>query len=230
MKISNSLSNIKKTYIYAAALALFLGALYVSVHYLVNKKLAELQTTIVSQISDQEKVLTTVSEATARNGVDDASKLIIRDCNIDERTQFDTLLGSLDEGLANTDLAKLDRLFGRCGNFYAVQKAIMVARLAKEVETYKNSVEQLRTVADKKVTAKYPVEGWSALADEEKKQSILFTKMVQQQDAIIKTLLAGKPADSEEIKVILAEVKETQQSLFVANRQAADLRATLVSQ
>ena len=230
MCMTNSLKKIKKQYVYVAVFALLVAVTFFSVHYLVNEKLANLQATISSQISDQEKVLASVSEMTARNGVDDASKLIIRDCNVDERTQFDTLLGKLDKGLSIADLTKLDRLFGRCGNYYAVQKAIMVARLEKEVSTYKASVEQLQTIADKEVVAKYHTEEWTALANEEKKQSDLFTKMSGQQDAIIKTLLTGKRSDSEEIKAILSDVKETQQSLFVANRQAADLRATLVPQ
>jgi hypothetical protein len=78
------------------------------------------------------------------------------------------------------------------------------------------------------MTAEYPVEKWKLLIEEEMRMSELFNLLVQHQDEIIKTLLAGKSAESPEIKSILTEVRETQESLMVANTQAASLRAELV--
>jgi len=202
---------------------------YFVIQMVVNERLEDLQSQIKIQISEQETVLATIAETTARNGADAITESVVRDCTVDERGRFDALLGNLDKGLSVSDLTELERLFGRCGSFYAERKSVMVARLTREIEVYDAYVAQLDAVSDADVVNEYKVPTWKNLAAEEQKQSELFSKMVNLQDQIIQTLLSGKQADSEEIAKILQDVSTTQQTLLVANKQAANIRSELVS-
>jgi hypothetical protein len=105
----------------------------------------------------------------------------------------------------------------------------MVSRLTREIEIYGNYVKQLNLVLDKDLSEEFSVELWNKLAKEEGKQSESFLKLVALQDKIIKTLLSGKSVNSEEIKNILNEVNEVQQSLALAKLQATEVREKLTS-
>jgi hypothetical protein len=153
---------------------------------------------------------------------------IIRDCNVNERTDFDTLLGKLDKGLSHTELVKLERLFAGCGSFYSQRKSIMVARFSREIEVYGTYVDQLKTISNKKTVDSYKVDTWQKLAEQERTQSELFATLVTQQNDIIETLLSGKTSESEEIKKVLKEVKTTQEKLLASNQEAAAIRKTLI--
>lgn len=219
----------KKVYLVLALALGFTALLYALVTFFVNEKFEDLQSKITLQIAEQQTLLTTISETTARNGADSVTESIVLDCNLQERTDFDSLLGRLDKGLSKEELTTLERLFGRCGNFYAARKSVMVTKLEREIEIYTSYVDQLDAVSDEDVNKLYKVETWKKLSREEKTQSELFTSLVKQQDKIITTLLQGKSASSEEMKEILQEVKETQEMLVLTNRQAADTRAELLA-
>jgi len=180
-------------------------------------------------ISQQQSILATIAETTARNGADSVTEQIVKDCSLSERSTFDTLLGDLDTGLSQLQLVELERLFGRCGGFYSERKSVMVARLAREIEVYETYVIQLGVILDADVADEFQIDLWNKLAQEEKKQSNLFSRLVNTQDQIITTLLSGKSANSVEIKEILQEVKEIQGNLVVANKQVANIRAELIS-
>lgn len=214
----------------AALITLFVLGIYVSADFLAKHRVGELQTIIEAKIDSQKQMLLELSEITARNGADETTEAIVQDCSIDERKEFDVLLGRLDEGLPQTELQNLDQLFGRCGYFFAHRKSIMVARLAREVELYSQYVTELETLRGASLQDDYSVETWLMLSQDEKKQSELFMNLVQSQDNIITTLKTGKSATSDEIKTILAEVKETQNTLTVTSKQTSNLRAELVSQ
>jgi plasmid maintenance system killer protein len=123
----------------------------------------------------------------------------------------------------------LERLFGRCGGFYAERKAMMVARLAREIEVYQTYVRQLETIIDADVEDEFFISQWTHLAEQEQKQSELFSELVRKQDEIIAALLAGKSADSLEIVEILRDVQEIQDTLTVTNIQTANVREELNS-
>ena len=201
---------------------------YALVVVIVQQKLKDLNHEIQVQISQQQTLLTSIAETTARNGADATTEAIVRDCNSDERIQFDTLLDKLDKGLPPTELTTLELLFGRCGSFYPQRKSVMVARFSREVEVYASYVDQLKTVSNKNTVNSYHVDTWKNLAQEEQKQSVLFAKLVSLQGSIIETLIAGKSPDSEEIRAVLKQVKETQTSLLQANQNAAEIRKALI--
>jgi hypothetical protein len=218
----------KKTVIILAAL-LVIGCYFV-VTTIVEARLQSLEAQLVDTINAQKEVLVAIAQTTSRNSNDEATANIVTDCDVTERVRFDDLLGQLDRGLSKEELTELDRLFGRCGEFYSKQKAVMVFRLNREVEAFKTYVNQLQIITGRDVSQEYNVTGWEALASEEEKQSKLFSDLVALQDEIITTLLNGKAANSEEMKGVLREVQEIQETLVVANKQAAALRATVITQ
>jgi hypothetical protein len=213
----------------AGLVVLVVVSSYIAGEYIAATRVAAARATLESTIEQQRVTLETLSEITARNGGDEVTDLIIKDCSVEERKAFDALLGRLDSGLAHVELETLDRLFGRCGYFFAHRKSIMVARLEREVALYKTFVSQLETITGSSMQDEYMVNNWTMLVDNENKQRELFMNLVLLQDQIIATLLQGKFTTSNEIQTILNEVKETQATLATTNTQTADLRAILVT-
>jgi hypothetical protein len=195
--------------------------------YFVRERLEDVHQETKLLIADQTGLLSTIAETTARNGADAITERIIRDCSLTERTTFDDLLGKLNSGLSRQQLIELERLFGRCGNFYAERKAVMVARFEREIEIYELLVTQLSAVSESDVSEQYAVANWRELMELERKQSELFSELVRTQDSIISALLDGKTAQSQEIKTILTDAQQIQGSLLVAAQQAAVVREGL---
>lgn len=216
-----------------AVVLLCIGVLALIVYllsvFLANQRLSELKALTQTQILEQQSILATIAEVTARNGADSITESIVRDCSVSERSSFDSLLGDLDSGLTRTQLVELERLFGRCGSFYSQRKSMMVSRLGREIEVYETYVNQLSLISGSDMKETYDVESWGELALAEKNVSELFSELVRTQDEIITALLAGNSPDSEEIQMILREVTEIQETLTVTNTLVGRLRADLVS-
>jgi hypothetical protein len=210
-------------FIFGAALVYFL------VSSITENRFQILESDTRLLISEQEAILATIAEITARNGADSVTEQIVQDCTISERTTFDTLLDNLNNGLSQTQLSELERLFGRCGSFYAERKAMMVARLTREIEVYQTYVNQLEIIVDTDMEDEFFISQWTSLAEQEQKQSELFSQLVRKQDEIITTLLSGRSANSQEIAAILRDVQGIQDTLTVTNIQAAHIRDELNS-
>ena len=214
---------------YAVAFLLGIVLIYALVTSIVDNRLGQLEVDTRIMIEEQESLLATISETTARNGADSVTESIIRDCPITERSRFDELLGQLDSNLSNAELLELDRLFGRCGSFYSERKSLMVARLGREFQIYQSFVTQLETITGTSQVEEFKLADWEALVGEEQKQSEAFTRLVTLQGEIITELVDGNQAGSDELVTILENVRETQESLLLANKQAKDIRAKIIS-
>jgi hypothetical protein len=195
---------------------------------LVGVRMDSLESSTRLLIAEQETTLVGIAETTARNGADAVTESIVRDCSITEREEFDALLGQLNTGLQRQELTSLERLFGRCGSFYSQRKAVMVARLAREIEVYESYVAQLSTIIGKDVSADFKVQLWQSLASEERKQSELFAELVAIQDQIITALLDGESPATDSLRSILQGAREKQEALFYASSQAGKIRSELV--
>ena len=206
-----------------------LTIIYLIITSLVNNRFQAIELHTRAQIAEQQTLLATIAEITARNGADSVTEAIVRDCTIKERSVFDDKLGRLDDGLPRTELVELERLFGRCGSFYSERKSVMVARLSREIEIYRDYVDQLSVILGEDMSDDFFVAKWEVLATEESKQSEYFSKLVKLQDEIITALLAGRVASSPEIVEILREVREVQETLLVANKQASNIRSELIA-
>lgn len=214
----------------AGLIILISVGMYFATQHLTAKRTANLQAGIEKSITEQKIILADLAETTGRYGADTTTESIVQDCSVDERNVFDNLLGRLDGGLSQTELLKLDRLFGRCGFFFAQRKSIMVSRLAREVELYETQIVQLESLTGSSKKDFYALESWKTLSIDEQKQADLFMNLVRSQDRIITTLISGKSSDSSDMQTVLNEVKEIQEMLTVTNKQTADLRAVLLSQ
>lgn len=214
---------------YGGAVIIAVFVVYGAASAVVSERLETYELNAREIIADQQATLVAIAEATARNGADAVTEAVVRDCTIKERSEFDELLGSLDRGLDQRQLATLERLFGRCGGFYSERKAVMVARLAREIEVYETYVSQLSSIVQEDLTIPFNVERWKDLAAEERRQSDLFARLVSLQDQIITTLLSGSTPSSPAMQSILQEAREVQETLMVASKQAAVIRAELVS-
>ena len=199
------------------------------VNSVVNKRLQTAEAGLRTQIAEQQALLATIAETTARNGADAVTESIVKDCGINERSRFEELLNSLGNNLSRTELVEAERLFGRCGSFYSERKSVMVSRLAREIEVYTILVNQLSTLTNQDQDEEYKLEQWKNLSNFELDQSKAFAQLVVLQDKIITTLLDGKSAQSPEMLEILSEVNETQENLLYANNQAASTRGSLIS-
>ena len=222
----------KTTWINPKNIVMFLlgvGCMYLFITNMVQTRFSnlELQTRIL--IEDQQATLATIAETTARNGADTVTESIIKDCSIRERSRFDELLNGLNNNLTRSELVELERLFGRCGGFYAERKSIMIARLTREIQIYETYINQLAVLLEDDLSDTYMVAEWQQLAVLEQEQSDLFAELVSKQNDIISTLLSGNNADSDEITTILQAVREIQETLVVTRKQAETIRSTLTS-
>jgi spore maturation protein SpmB len=223
-------SNIKSSTGSKHIVIALLGALvaYFLINGLVDSRFSEIEQNTRSAIAEQEKIMVLVAETMARSGADEVTESIIKDCTLTERNEFDNLLANLNNGLSSTQLTQLERLFGRCGDFYAKRKAVMSARFTREIEVFALYVSQLAVIGADDAAQEYRVAKWEELAEAEQKLSDLFSELVLVQDEIIASLLSGNSADSEETQTILQRAGEIQQNLLVTNQQAAAVRSELV--
>lgn len=196
---------------------------------IVEQRLQKLELQVSVKVTQQQSLLATIAETTARNGADSVTEAIIIDCPLDERSRHDQLLSQLDQGLSRAQLLELDALFTGCGSFYAQRKAVMVARLDREISVYKDYVWLLDSVTGQDEAEVHSLGMWQELIEGEQTQSVLFTELVRLQQAIIDELLAGNTAQSEVIADILVEVQETRESLLLAKTQTDTLRAQLTA-
>ena len=137
-----------------------IALVYFIVSAAVNERLSDLQLETKILISEQETLLASIAEITARNGADKVTEQIIVDCSTTERIRFDELLGSLNRGLNRSELTELERLFGRCGNFFSQRKSVMVSRFQREVEIYETFVLQLSSLSGNDEIGPHNVSGW----------------------------------------------------------------------
>lgn len=216
------------------AKALFFGLLIVvGLYYLLNLmvegRLTAYESLVRSQQAEQELLLVEIAKTTARNGADSITEKIVKDCSSTDRIEFESLLVKLDSGLKGEDLSNLERLFGRCGNFFSERKSVMVERLKRELAIYESYTSQLSQLQGTSLDEEFQIPAWQELVSLELQQSALFSQLITLQDKIISTLLAGESVESLKIKAILQEVNEVQLKLNTANTQAGSVRTELIS-
>jgi len=205
--------------------AILLGATMVLVKY----RLQSIELLATVQVTEQEALLATIAETTARNGADSVTESIVIDCPVTDRARHDELLSQLDRGLTPIELVELERLFASCGAFYAERKSVMVARLSREGEVFEEYVTLLSAVTGIDATEVHSVSAWKRLIEGEQTQSVLFSEEVRLQKQIIDELLAGNTASSEEMQSILVKALETREALLLAKAKTDALRDELTS-
>jgi hypothetical protein len=214
------------------AIVLILGALvmYLVSTSLVESRFRDIENSTRAHIAEQESLMIAIAEASSRNGADTVIELNVRDCSIFERSSLDNLLDQLNNGLNNTKLVELERLFGRCGSFFSDRKSMISSRLNREIEVYDDYVDQLSLIlGEDSIDSEFKVNEWSEFAEIETKTSALFAELVVIQDTIITSLLDGKSPNSDEILTISQDAVEISETISVTTQQAAKIRTELLS-
>jgi len=211
------------------AAILFAVAVVLASNFIVDQRTQQTVSTIQVQLAEQQALLSTIAETTARNGADSITEAIVADCAIDDRSRFNDLLGSLDAGLPAYELIELEQLFAACGNFYSERKAVMVSRFSREIEIYEVYIDQLSAITGTDQAEEYKLAEWQKLAENEEAQDLLYETLVSSQKEIIDNLLAGNTSGSEQITTILEQVRETKEALILATTQAENIRSGLTA-
>lgn len=211
------------------ALCLLLLAINQYTSTTVARELETANLALEANIAEQELVLATIADLTKQNGADEITARIVVDCSATDRARFEALLNKLSGIITRAELTELDSLFFACGSFFADRKAVMAARLAREVTVYRDYISLRNRIVDLDDESEDRVVLWQRIADDELALSSDFTKLVELQRDIIMTLLAGKNRDSAEISTTLSAVAETKNNMTVRIQQIEKARAELVS-
>lgn len=175
------------------------------------------------QITKQESVLYELAERTDRNEGDVVVNAIIKDCSV--REEFEELLNNIGE-LSRTELRTLESYYEGCASFYAERKAIMIARLEREVEVLEQYTAFFETVAPERLS-KFNLEAWQNLVALEKERSTGLNDQVRIQREVIEILLAGGVGVGESITALLQEAQSVGERLEVSGAQIDTLRESL---
>lgn len=206
-----------------ASLFLFLCLTIACASWYVHRVQSQYVESTKQKIEQQENTMATIANLTNSDGADSTVEIIVKDCSIENRERFDTLLGNLAQ-LRGQELIEVEQLFNACGDFFALRKAVMVARLEREYEVYKDFIEILSLVDSKAKLVTYDVEKWGLLVELSKKQSLMSTKLVDIQGEIIRALKQNSSVSSDELQSLLVEGQKTRDTLFEISTQIGAVR------
>ncbi|MFM2381353.1 MAG: hypothetical protein RLZZ76_120 [Candidatus Parcubacteria bacterium] len=204
----------------------FALCLFGSIWY-VQEKTADVLSVVRVQLAKQEKRLGTIAEVTGRDGADAVVEKIIQDCSEEKRARFDTQLGALPT-LKGAELVEVEQLFSSCGNFFAERKAVMVSRLEREYEVYRDLLSVLALIDSEGVVESYHADAWGKLVAMEVERSALSTKLVAIQGKIIDDLRANVPVTADTMQVTLVEGQKTKESLITISADIYTLRQSIL--
>ena len=211
--------NTQKPFIVATIL-LFLALCVAIGAFVAHEEVEEVIHLSEVQIARQEAALFELTERTDRNEGDAVVNAIIRDCT--SREEFDELLSTIGS-LNRFQLQQLEGYYDGCAPFYAERKAMMVARLEREVEVLEQYHAFLESVAPER-SGIVNITDWQTLVSLERERSNGLNDQVRIQKSIITELLAGNVSTSEEIQTLLFEAQAVTERLEVAGAQIDTLR------
>lgn len=211
-------------------LGIVIGAIgvYFLSNMVIDKKLHNAQTYLDNQLKSQTANLHTLALISARGGVSKNVENFIPECESTNRVSFDTLLASLDKGLSQAELHNLSALFDQCGRVFANRRAAMVLEFDQEVNNLERLLSLKSTLGENKDIQPSLAE-WKNLVEKEKSISDKFLALVNVQEQIIKTLLAGDLTSSSKVEVIRKQADVIVTELAVVTKEASDLRAAIMT-
>jgi hypothetical protein len=203
------------------ALALLVLALAVAMGaFVADRNQEKIEASIRAELEDQRTYMLTLAEITDRNGADEATATILKDC--ERRVEFESLLVKLGS-LTKKDLVLVQSLFQGCGDFYSVQKALMAAKLEREFETYRDLLVLLRTLTESD-TEKYEESAWEDIVANEKFRGALLADLTGIQGRIISELISGSSVQGAKVSALVTEAQDIGQLLIVYDRKADEGR------
>jgi hypothetical protein len=206
----------------ALALILIAGAVGIGA-WVAHHNQVKVAAAILTEENKLEGRMFELAELTDRNGADAATEAIIADCA--RRGEYETLLNNLGK-LTKKDLIAVQGLFESCGSFYAERKAVMVAKLDRELEAYVTFSDLLKTV-DPKQSPRERIEQWRQLVELEKNRSTLLIDQNRIQAEIITHLISGSSVSSTEVSSNVRDAQDVGDLLTVDDHKIDALRAEL---
>ena len=183
-----------------------------------SKKNTEASITALAQ--EYEKRMYTLSEITDRNGVDDEIGGIIKNCS--RQNDFESFLVRLST-LSKQELIEMQSLFDMCGATVFEQKSLMVAKLNREFESYREILILLEKL-DKTDIFAVRQSQFSSLVQIEKERSAFINEQVTIQQKIITLLISGHTAQSPEVSALLSDAQHITKLLDESNQRADEIR------
>lgn len=223
--MKNFLTN-NKTFI----LGILFGALivFVTSYFVVEKRLQEYKMILDTQINTQIRSLGDLAIITGKGASNERADTLVKECKVEERSEFEALLASLNSELNQRELNRLTNLFGNCGHVFANRRTSMFLQMQDEFDTLENLVEMRKKIDDfSEESINYTK--WKELVNNEREISNIFQDMVRVQSDIIQVLLSGKNINSEEVNELLKEVQEIKVKLNEATEKASSIRVVLIS-
>jgi len=206
-----------------AGLFLFVFTTFLVASYYIKEVKADYTIQTKLKIAEQETILSSIADLINRDGADAVVAEIIKDCSLENRARFDTLLSQLGT-LKGKELDETKSLFGACANFFAQRTAVMVARLEREYEVYVDLVDLLSVVESATAEVLYNKERWAERVLLEKQRSSLSTELVVVQGKIIDALLENKQIASDDMQLLLVEGQQTKEKLTVITAEINNFR------
>ncbi len=194
----------------------------------VENKLNNAQTYLDDQINLQTENLHELALISARGGVSKNVEKFIPECESANRVTFDTLLASLDKGLSKGELQNLNILFDQCGSVFANRRAAMVLEFEQEVNNFERLLS-LKSALGENKDIELSLAEWKNLIEKEKSISDKFLALVNIQEQIIKTLLAGDLTSSSNVEVIRKQADVIVTELAAVTKEASDIRAAIMT-
>lgn len=209
----------------AIALHITILAIFVCVGAFVSyysKK--NIETSITALAYEYEKRLYILSEITDRNGVDDEIGTIIKNCP--RQNDFESYLVRLST-LSKQELIEMQSLFDVCGVTVSQQKSLMVAKLDRELNSYRENLTLLKKL-NKTDTFEVKQSQFSSLVQIEKERSALIHEQVILQKEIITLLISGHTAQSAEVSALLSEAQHIAKLIDESNQRADEIRTQVM--
>lgn len=200
---------------------------YLISSFIVDRRLSELESRLDTDINKQLELVANTATLLGRGGASESVATIVPECLSLDVARYDSLLSSLDRGLAEAELLELKSLFDRCGDIASARRALMTMTLTEQVATLELLVLHYQSL-EKKLSPENLVEEWKQLVHLEQEISNNFNQLVVAQGNIIAALISDTPSSSLTVENIRVEAEELRGQLTQLTSDAAPLRSRLV--
>lgn len=213
------------TYQRIALIAALLALATVLVAWYTSRTTADLERELRARLDAKELALFELATAAAGGGGSATTVRIIQDCESADREALDALLGRLST-LGAAELPRLSKLFARCGNYHAVEKAVIVSQLEREYAALEEYLVLYAAVTGEALL-EYPLDDWQTLIARERDRHELLARLVGIQGELIAGREAGASPNDPATQALLAEAQLVRDGVVTVGQVAATLREAL---
>lgn len=202
--------------------------IYLFSSLVIEKRLHSMKVYLDSEIVSETKILSDLALTTGKGGSNEQADTVVSDCSHENRTKYESLLSSLDSGLAATDLKSLEVLFNSCGDVFSSRRSSMAMQLEREYKVLEQLSLQRNFLGDydKKNST---LSKWKELVDNEIIISDHFRSLVKIQKQIIDAVISAKTIDSDEVVKLRTEAKEINDKMVLVTELSSVMRSALIT-